>query len=188
MIAGHAYRVLLLLDLLLVRASSVLCCCCCAHKTQSIQLKREKDNGTMKKTSVLVLVLVAAIVGCAKAGDYQDGYEDGKYECKELFSGDCDDSWAIEDLCTEELIDGMFRRHRRDSPSDRSYKRGARKGVKKAIRKIEKECLHTDIGQCNDLGENAAEVSDAALLQSPASYASLYNHLFDQTGNCDGPV
>ncbi|KAL9178538.1 hypothetical protein ACHAXT_001876 [Thalassiosira profunda] len=109
----------------------------------------------MKKTAMLVMV--AAIVACVKAGDYQDGYEDGKYECKELFSGDCDDSWEIEELCTEELIDGMFRRHRRDNHKERSYKRGARKGVKKAIRKIEKECLHTDIGQCNDLGENAAE-------------------------------
>ena len=114
----------------------------------------------MKKT-VSVLILLAVINNCAKASNFEDGLQDGQDFCELEWSGDLEDCWGIEDLC-EAVIDDEFTIEKGDSPSEKSYKRGGRNGVKMAIREIEKDCFHDDVSTCNTLGEDAAEeIADA---------------------------
>ncbi|KAL9181698.1 hypothetical protein ACHAXT_012041 [Thalassiosira profunda] len=94
-----------------------------------------------------------------KLGDFQDGFEAGKRECKDLWHRTGSECWTIEQRCTDEFLDGeeFFAPEYGDSPSEKSYKRGGKKGVAQALREIETFCFANNVSRCDDLGENAAE-------------------------------
>ena len=96
-------------------------------------------------------------ISSVNAGNYEDGLDAGEAAAENLWSQDCDDAWGFEDLSTTNLIEGDYEQDWDDNPSEKAFKRGARKGVKKIIRQVEKECFNDDVGQCLSLGTDAAE-------------------------------
>ena len=85
-----------------------------------------------------------------------DGTRAGQREVQKLYGGNCGNAWDLEKRANR-VKDRSFPSDPRDW-RERAYNQCAREAMDKEVKKIEKQCLNNNTGECEDLGETAAEI------------------------------